>query len=815
MLLKDIRFALTLLLKQKAFTTAALLTLALCIGANTAMFSVLNAVLLRPLPFPDSDRIVRVFQSYPGAGVERGSNSVPDYYDRLDGVPAFESVAMFQVQGLTIGETGRPERVTGMAVTPSLFDVLRVSAAQGRAFTPAEGEPGGTRVAVISHGLWQERFGGAPDAIGSTLRANDNEYTVVGVMPRSFVFEEPDVRLWVPLVFTPEMRADDQRHNNSWESVARLKPGATLAQAEAQLAAITAANDERLPEFREILRKAGLRTVVTDYRSDFTRDVRGTLLLLQAGVLLVLLIGCVNVANLVLVRSTARHRELATRAALGAGRARLVRQLLTESVVLAVIGGVAGVLLGWLAVRAFGATLAAELPRGSEITLDATTLLVTFAATIFAGLLFGMIPVARLQRADLSSVFRDEGRTGTASRATHVWRGGLVVAQVSTACALLIGAGLLVASFVRMLAVDTGFTPDHLLTASVALPTTRYPDTPARRQFTEQLLARIRTIPGIEHAGATDVLLFSGDYNASVVTPEGYVPDPDERIIVPVNSTVSDGYLEAMDIRLIAGRTFNAGDIDGAAPVAIIDRVLAEHFWPGQDPIGKRLTQGIPDVGRDDELDYRTIVGVVAEARAGSLTGEQFRGHYYIPLAQDPAARFFLTVRTATEPVAVISSLRAAVTGIDADLPLFDVRTMEERIATSLNTERVRMALLVAFSLLALFLAAIGLYGVLAYSVAQRSAEFGIRIALGSSAGGVFRLVLGQGARLLAAGLALGIVASVLLNRFVRSMLYGVQPTDPAVYAIVTLVLGATALGACLVPARRATRVDPIAAMRE
>jgi predicted permease len=812
---KDIRFSLQLLAKQKAFTAAALLTLALCIGANTALFSVVNSVLLEPLPFPDPDRLVRVFNSYPGAGIERGSNAAPDYYDRLEGAPAFEAIAMYNVQGMTIGESGRPERVTGVAATPSLFDLLRVPASHGRTFTAEEGEPGANRVVLLSHGLWQEQYGGAADVLGKTIRVNDSEHTIVGVMPRQFTFEDPDVRLWVPLIFTPEMRGDDRRHNNNWESVARLKPDMTIAQAAAQLAAINASVEERMPELREAVRKAGYRTIVTDYGSDLTRNVWGTLLLLQGGVLLVLLIGCVNVANLILVRSTSRHRELATRAALGAGRSRLVRQLLTESVVLAVLGGAAGVLVGWGAVRAFQATLAAQLPRGSEVALEATTLLVTFAITVCAGLLFGIIPVARLLRADLSSVFRDEGRTGTASKATHAWRGGLVVAQVSLACALLIGAGLLVASFARTVAVKPGFTADHLLTAAVALPVTRYPDGAARRQFADRVLERVRALPGVEHAGATDVMLFSGDYNASVVTPEGYVPRPDDRFIVPVNSIVSDGYFEAMGMDLRVGRTFNASDVDGGARVAVIDQTLADRFWPGQDPLGKRLTQGIPGIGADDDISYHTVVGVVRDARAATLAGEQPTGHYYVPLSQNPVGRINLTIRTASEPTALINSLRAAVTALDPDLPVFDVRTMEERIATSLTTERVRMTLLVGFGLLALFLAAIGLYGVLAYSVAQRSAEIGIRIALGSSAAAVFRLVLGQGARLLAAGVALGMAASMLLGRLVRSMLYGVQPTDPVVYSAVLAVLGVTALIACLIPARRAMRVEPMAALRD
>jgi predicted permease len=809
---RDIRHGVRLLVKHRAFTAAALLTLALCIGANTAIFSVLNSVLLKPLPFEGADRLVRIYSAYPGAGVERGGASVPDYYDRQR-LPAFEHVALFTGRGMTVGESGRPERVRGAEVTPSFFAMLGVPAMVGRTFAEAEGEAGSHRVAVLSWGLWQERFGGEGDAVGRTIRIDDVAYDIVGVMPRNFVFEDRETRVWVPLVFSAEDRSDQMRHANNWEMIARLRPGVGLGQAQQQIDALNAATDERLPQYRELLTAAGFHTIVTGYHSDLTRDVRGTLWLLQAGVVLVLLIGTINIANLVLVRSTSRHRELATRAALGADRRRLAGQMLTESLVLALLGGVLGVIVGWLAVRGFSSFAMPDLPRSAEIAVDATTLLAAFGVAAVAGLLFGALPVARLFRADLSSVFRDEGRSGTASRATHAWRGALVVAQVALAFALLVGAGLMIASFARTLGVDPGFRPTNVLTAAVSLPVTRYADAAARRNFSDQLLERVRAVPGVESADITDVLPFGGSYNASAVMAEGYEPGPGESLVAPVNSRVGVEYFDAMGIRVRAGRAFDRGDIAGALPVAIVDRTLAQRYWPNEDAIGRRIAPGVPIDGMAAE--FRTIVGVVDDVRVRSLTGDEPIGHFYVPVAQEPTAQPFIVVRTALPPETITNALRTAVLDLDADLPLHGVRTLETRLAESLAAERLRMILLGAFGVLALFLAATGLYGVLAYSVAQRQAEIGIRMALGSSAAAIFALVLRQGARLVAIGLAFGVIGSIVLGRIVRSMLYGVAPADPVVLLGVLAALTATAFAACVLPARRAMQVEPMSAMRD
>jgi putative ABC transport system permease protein len=811
-ILKDAGYALKLLVKQKSFTAAALVTLALCTGANAAMFSVLNSLLIKPLPYEGADRLVHIYNSYPRAGVDRGSASVPDYYDRREHIEALEAVALMQSRGMTIGESGRPERVRGRAVTPSFFGMLGVRAAAGRTFLEEEGEPGGNLQAMLSWRLWQDRYGGAADVIGSTIRINDVAHTIVGIMPRAFVFQDADDRIWIPLAFELEQRGDDARHSNNWEMIAKLRPGATIEQAQQQIDALNARNLERTPQFAELLQQVGFRTIVADYRADLTRAVRSTLWLLQAGVLLVLLIGCVNIANLVLVRSTARHRELATRSALGAGRSRLARQLLTESIVLALAGGALGLLVGWGGVRAFSTFAAERLPRGTEIAFDGSAMLAAVAISLLAGLLFGAIPVARLLRADLSGVFRDGGRTGTASRGTQAWRSALVVAQVSLAFALLAGAGLMIVSFARTLDVDPGFEPANVLTASISLPITRYGNAAARRQFTGELLERVRAVPGVSEAAVTNVLPFGEDFNANAVTPEGYTAQTDDAIVAPTIVAVSDGYFEALGIAVTTGRMFHANDTEGAQDVAVIDRSLAERFWPGQDALGRRIAQGVPQGG--NELRFFTIVGVSENLRSRDLTADDPVGNLYFPAAQTPPGQLFLVVKTSIAPAGVANGIRTALGGIDPDLPLYNVQTMEERLTRSVATERFRMILLAGFGTLALFLAAIGLYGVLAYAVAQRSGEIGIRMALGSSDLAIFRMVVVQGVRLLGIGLVLGLLGSLAVGRVVQTMLYGVAPSDPAVMTAVLALLSLTALAACVLPAWRAMKVDPLVAIR-
>jgi predicted permease len=816
-LIRDIRYGLKRLGKDRGFLFSALLTLGLCVGANSAIFSVVRSVLLKPLPFPESERVVLIYNSYPNANAPRSSAGVPDYYDRLEGTTAFEEIALVQNRGLTVGEPGATERLTGARVTPSFFRLVRTSATAGRTFTEEEGQPGSERHVVLSWGFWQERFAGRPDAVGQDVRIDGLAYSIVGVMPREFLYENPEVRMWIPLAFSAEQRSDENRHSNNFQMIARIRAGVSLEQAQAQIDAVNSANMERFPQWRELLTNAGFHTVVTSLRTEMTRAVRSTLLLLQVGVLLVLVIGCVNIANLILVRASSRTREMATRLALGAGRGRLARQLLTESVVLGLLGGLLGLVVGRAGLLLFSALGAADLPRGSEIRMDASVTAFTFALAALAGLLFGGLPVLRLRNADLSTVFREEGRTGTAGRSTMSLRGTLVSAQVAAAFALLIAAGLILVSFARTLAVDPGFETDGLLTANVSLPVTRYHDHELRTTFQTRALDRIRALPGVTLASATTQIPFSGDVSSSVVTPQGYVPQPGESPISPIESFVANDFFETMGIELVSGRTFTPQDGPDSEPVIIIDEWLARRYWPNEDPVGRGLYEGIPEVGLDNITQLRRIVGVVREIRVANLVGEQPAGHYYIPLTQNSSTYLVLTIRTsAADPAAALSAqLRSAIAEIDPDLPVYGITTMRERAAASLRTERARAALLLAFGGIALTLAAIGIYGVLAYAVSLRTSEIGIRMALGSPGGAVFGLVLRQGLAWVGAGLLAGLLASLALGRMLRGLVHGVGTTDPLVFGAVLLVLAAVAVAACIVPARRAARVSPIVAMRE
>jgi predicted permease len=813
-LLQDVRYGVRLLFKDRGFTVAALLTLALCIGANTAIFSIVSSVLLRPLPFSQPEQLVYIYNSYPNAGADRGSTGIPDYYDRLAQTTAFQEIALYQSTGLTIGEVGKPERVQALGVTPSFFRLLRVPPLQGHVFTEQEGEIGNEKNLVLSYSYWKERFGGR-NAIGQTLRVAGQSYTIVGVMSRNFVFEDPEIQMYLPLAITQEMRSDDRRHSNSWSMIARMKPGVTLAVAQAQINAVNASNDKRFPAFHELLEKAGFHTVVANYQKDLTRDIRSTLYLLQIGVLMVLLIGCVNIANLILVRSTSRSRELATRAALGAGNMRLIRQLLSESVVLGIMGGALGLLVGFGCLKLFMTFGAEHLPRASEIHLDGVVVAGTIALSIVAGFVFGIIPALRLRGADLNSVFREVGRAVAVSKQAAAARSVLVVTQVALAFAMLIGAGLLLTSFANTLAVDPGFKADRVLTARISLPITRYANVESTRQIEGRILEAARRIPGVESAAMSTAIPLGDEFDSSVMTAEGYVPRADESIVSPKRIMASSSYFETLGIPIIKGRGFTDADREDGMQVAVIDEWIANKYFAGKDPIGKRICQCVPELATaDDTIVWKTVVGVAKTVHMETLTGDKTPGQYYFSLPQETRSHVYLIMRAAGEPAALLPALRKAVTSLDPDLPVYSVKTMEENMSASVATARVRTILLAGFGAVAMLLAAIGIYGVLAYSVAQRRAEIGVRLALGSPTSSVFGLVLAQGARLLGWGLLIGGTATIFLSRLVASLLFGVTTTDPVVYALVALVLSAIALVACAVPARRAMLVEPGIALR-
>ena len=816
----DIRVALRLLWKDKAFTITAALTLSLCIGANTALFSVVHNVLLRPLPVPESDRIVLMGNAYPGAGAGVGSSSgVPDYYDRLRETTVFEEQALYNGRNQSIDQNGTPTRVRVTQATPSFFRLLRIAPALGRTFSEQEGEPGHDRKVVLSYALWQSQFGGAAQAIGKDIRLDGRPYTIVGVMPRGFYFLNPDVMLWSALAFTGEEKSDAHRHSNNFQNIGRLKPGATVKQAQQQIDALNAANLDRFPQYKELLINARFHTTVERLQDTVVADVRATLYLMWGGALFVLLIGCVNVANLVLVRSRARLKELATRIALGAGRFRVGRQLVTESVLLTLFSAAIGLLVGYAVLRLLGTLNIQELPRGEEIRLDLVVVAYTMGVAAAIGFVLGLIPVASALPANLTAVLREEGRSGTAGRGARTLRRALVVAQVGFAFVLLIGAGLLFASFRQVLAVAPGFNADGVLTASISLPRSRYDDDTKLRGFANEALRRLRALPGVSAAGATNTIPFGGNNNDSVILAEGYQMKPGESLISPSQVHVTPGYFNAMSVKLSRGRFFDERDHGTAPRAVIVDEKLARRFWPNQDPIGHRMY--LPDdinnvLAVTDRTVWLHVVGVIGDVKLQTLTEDKLTvGAYYFPMEQRTVGGMTFAVKTAGDPAALSGSVRGALSQLDRELPVFDIQTMEARMEKSLVTRRSPVLLSLSFGVVALFLSAIGIYGVLAYLVTQRRKEIGIRIALGGSARAIFELVLREGLLLIACGFLLGAAGAVALRRSLESQLFGVSATDPFVLVAVTAILGAVAVAACALPARRATRIDPIVALAE
>jgi predicted permease len=817
-MLQDIRFAVRILLKDRGFSLTVLLTLALCIGANAAIFAVVNSVLLRPLPVPEPERLVLLYNSYPKAGVERASSGVVDYYDRLRETDVFEELTVYRQRGVTVAGQGEAERLTALAAQPSLFRLLRATPASGRIFTDSEGEPGQDHRVILSHALWQRLFGGRPDTIGKDLRLNGVPYQVVGIMPQAFHFASADIDMWIPLAFQADEKSDDARHSNNVTMIGRLKPGASVQQAQQQIDALNARNLERFPNMKEILINAGFHSVVTPLQDDMIRDARQILLLLWAGVLFVLVIGAVNITNLVLIRSSARLRELATRHALGAGMARITRQLLTETMLLTLAGSGAGLVLGYWGLAALAGAGLEALPRAAEIRMDLTAVGFIAALALAVGVVVGLAPLVNVRRMNLSQAFREEGRSGTSGRGSRLVRRGLVASQVAFAFMLLIGAGLLLASFQRVLAVDPGFEPAQVLTARVSPPATRYPKDEDLRAFAGRLLEQVRAVPGVQQAGIVSSIPFAEDFDDSVILAEGYQMSPGESLISPYRVVATSGYMEALKIPLVRGRLFTDSDTDTSLPVVIIDERLARKFWPGRDAIGRRLFQ--PANTRGDitkpapDQKFLTVVGVVGETKmAGLVSADDRVGTYYFPLTQAPFRTMTLALRTAGDPEAATPAVRRALAAVDAEVPLYAVRSMEQRIDQTLTDRRTPMVLAVVFGTVALFLAAIGLYGVLAYQVSQRSKEIGIRMALGSEPRGIFALILREGLVLLGAGFGVGLALAFAARKAMATQLYGIGAMDPGVLALVAGTLAAVAFVACMVPARRAARIDPLIAL--
>ncbi len=814
----DILYALRVLRKDRTYAVAVILTLAVCLGANTAVFTVVRSVLLRPLPYPEPERLVSSYDSFPGAGVDRAGTSVPNYADRRAMTEVFASAALYQWRGYKVGEGPRAEGVSAMTVTPSFFQVLGVGAARGRLFTEEEGTPGRNKAVLLSHAFAARQPGGVDGIVGRQVRLNDEVHDVVGVLPETFFFLSPEVRLFVPLAFGPDDVTDDRRHSQNHELLLRLAPGVSLERAQARVDAQNAAVIERAGPLKDVLVRVGYATRLQPLERDVVRNVRSALQMLWGGVVFVVLIAAVNIANLALVRGNGRMKELATRNAIGAGHSRIARQLITEATILTIAGASLGVLLGYVSLDALEWIGFTDLPRAHEIRIDAMVLAATLAPAVLLGIAVGAGPAVQLARVNLSGLLREEGRSGTAGRTAGYVRRTLVVAQVGLAFVLLVGAGLLLASFQRLLGVDPGFVAAQVLTGRVSPPASRYPDDAALRSYADRALARVRALPGVEAAGITSYLPFSWDGSSSVIIPEGYAAKPGESILSPNQLYVSAGYLDALKVPVRRGRLFTDSDTAGAPRVVIVDENLAARFWPDRDPIGRRVY--IPSKPEDVKspgpgVTWLQVVGVVGAVKLrGMEEGENARaGAYYQPFAQAPRRGIALAIRSRGDVVSTRASVQRALAEIDPEVALTDVFAMSERIEKSLNPRRAPMLLSLGFGAVALLLAAIGLYGVLAYLVGQRTREIGIRLALGSDASRILRLVLGEAGWLVALGLAGGFAGAVALRGAIAAQLYGVGALDPRVLLGAAAVLGITAAVACLGPARRAVQVSPLVAL--
>jgi predicted permease len=807
-LFQDLRYGIRAMFKDPGFTAVAVIALALGIGATTSIFSVVDAVLLRPLPYKSPEQLVMLWHNYPELNLPDATISVPSYYEYRDMPNSFEQVATQTGWSVNLTGTGEPERIRGARVSANLFPTLGVEPARGRGFLDEEDQPGRNRVVVMSHGLWQRRFGGDPNILGQTITLNGNSYTVVGVMPAGFVFRQ-DFELWTPIAFTNEDKAAENHGSEFLEVVARMKPGVTLDQARAEMDSI--ANQLR-PQFYQ---DSSWGIVVNSLREQIVGNIKPALMVLLKAVACVLLIACANVANLLLARASARQKEVAIRTALGASRARLVRQMLTESVLLSAVGGALGLLLAYLGVKflMLGAVQAifGINTNWMRIGINGPVLGFTMAVSLLTGITFGIVPALQASKPDLNESLKEGGRGGSEGGRRNRLRSILVVFEVATALVLLIGAGLLIRSFLRILDVNPGFNPRNVISIAMSLPRSKYAENHQVAAFYEQALQQVKAIPGAQHAAFGTNLPMSGDNSSASYAIEGRPAGPGESSPHGDPRMITPDYFITMGVPLLKGRYFTEQDSKDSVPVTIIDDVLAERYFPDENPIGKRIAaffEGSPDKPR-----WREIVGVVGHVKHYGLDGKT-KEQYYFPQTQSPTRFMYLLVRSENEPTSLVPAIREAIRAVDKDQPIFRVTTMEEIVSNSLAQRRLSMFLLVVFAAVALLLAAVGIYGVMSYAVTQRTREIGIRMALGAQTGDVLKMVVRQGMIVTFAGVGVGVVVAFLATQVMSSLLFGVSAHDPVTFAAIPAILAGVALGASFVPARRATKVDPMIALR-
>ena len=802
-LIKDIRYALRGLLKRPGFSAVVVITLALGIGTNTAIFSVVNAVLLRPLPYPDSDRIVMIWNKLEMRDLHKLSVSPEEFVEYSDRSHSFSAIAAYASGGRDVTGAGEAERIQTTRVTDQFFSLLGTQPLRGRTFSTEENQPGRQQVAVISYDLWQRRFAGDDNVLGQNLVLDGVNHTIVGVMPVDFQFPNPEIKIWIPIAFAANNVTDTRsRYLNV---IARTKPGVELPQAQAEIASIAAQMEKEHPDRYEP--GSGWGVSVVQAREEMVGNYRVVLLILLGLVSFVLLIACLNVANLMLARAASRRHEVAVRAALGAGRFRLIRQSLVESLLLSMTGGVLGLLVGSLAGALIRLFNPASLPRVGEIQVDVSVLIFTFAISLVTGLIFGVVPAVQASRLDLLTTLNESvGKVERRSRLHAL----LVVGEVGVAIVLLVGAGLLIKSFYKLQQVDLGFKPSNVLTMHLSLPHSRYAETHRVRGFFDELVARTQNLPGVESVALVNSLPLKG----AGIEPNFYAEgQPENRVAVGLVMS-SPQYANALGLDLREGRFFDDRDRDDTPYVAVVNEAFTRSFFPNDEALGKRVKLGGPEF----PFPWLTIVGVVKDVRQqgpdAAAKSQIFVPHAQPALGNSMWQSMSLVMRTDRDPEGSIAAVRAIVRELDPELPVYDVSTMQQLLAKSVATRRFNMFSVAVFSALALVLAAIGIYGVMSYTVTARTREIGIRMALGARAVNVLSLVIKDGMKLTVAGLVIGVGGALALTRLMRTLLFDVTPTDPATFAAVAVLLFVVALFACFLPARRASGVDPVDALR-
>ncbi|HEY1847650.1 MAG TPA: ABC transporter permease [Opitutaceae bacterium] len=804
------RLAVRRLLGTPGFSITAVVTFAICLGANLTIFAVVDAILLRPLPFPDSDRLMMVYNSYPGAGLQHAGASLPNYFERRGAIRAFSSVALYQEASLTVGDTGSPRRVPMSRVTSDFFSTLGVPLAMGKMFTEANYPYGADQVAVLTDEFWRTQFNADPNVVGRTFLNDGLTVTVVGVLPRGFRFLSSRAEFYRPAAHDKDDRLPRNRHNEGGEMVARLAPGFTAADAQEQMNAF---NNQQMRDdpYAAQVKPMGYTTVVTGLHQDFVHSVRPMLLLVQCGVLFLLLIGCVNLANLVLVRAGGRSREFAIRQALGAGRRHLFLDALAETTLLSLAGALCGLLLGGWGIELMRSLGTGDLPLGELVRFDWRVVAAALGAALAVGWILAAAAVLVDRGGGSDSGLRTGSRGGTSTRSTQWLRHGFIVGQVALTFVLLAAAGLLVVSLRHVLDEPAGFNPSNILSGQIALPWKSYKDGPSRLAFVERMLPAIRALPGVEQVSINTALPFTNAAAQSGVAIEGITGGPGQTIRTHEIAAVSSGYWQMMGIRLLRGRLLADADNHCSVHVCVVDEAFAERYWPKGDALGHRLTP-FDAIFRPDQAD--TIVGVVSSARQNDLAEPKGVGLVYLPFSLSGASFLDLAVRTRLPVAAMAPMIRKAVLQLDPDLPISDLRAMQSRIDDSLVTRRSPTILAGIFSGVALLLAAVGTYGVLSYAVSQRRREIGVRMALGAQPRQVRNQFLGMGLGLLAAGVLLGTVGAWGASRAMQSVLYGVPALPAPILIGAATMLGAVAITACLLPARRASKVDPMVALQ-